>query len=207
MDYINNWFSQYQPHSHEVFNIFIAIGMIFALLNTFLGFKLTKLWSTLIGIAVGFIFGFIAGAMIWHNDGVALICAIVLAVVLGALAFFIYKAGVFLMCGIAVLSVVFLLLDACSLNPAVSLSVSCIAGVIAGVLSVLFMRPFIIITTALGGGFSFAHSLFELLPAELSSNNLVFGLSLTVLLTGAVIAVLGIIVQFATTKKHVKSKD
>ncbi len=204
MDFIYDWLSQFQPQGHTqvTFNIFVAVAMIFALLNTFLGFKLTKLWATLIGVLIGFAGGFALGEYIWHNSGVALICALVLAVAIGAVAFLIYKAGVFLMCGAAAFGLAYLLLDAYVDNQIINISVAAIVGILVGIISILLMRPFIIITTALGGGFSFANSLFTLLPPSMSEQQMVLGLSLPILIVGAAVAVIGIVVQFITTKKR-----
>ncbi|MCQ4022786.1 MULTISPECIES: TMEM198/TM7SF3 family protein [unclassified Ruminococcus] len=210
IEYLTNYFSAFQPQSQEQFTIFVVISMIFSALSIFLGYKLTKLWSTLAGGGIGFIGGYIIGSIIWNNSGAALICAIVLALILGALAFFIYKAGVFLLCGVSVFLLTYSALSTFIDIPILTLILSIVAGIIAGVLSIILLRPFIIITTAISGSFGFAHSLFSLFPASTAVPGLptaaatakFLGLSWPIMLVGAVLSIIGIIVQFVSTKKH-----
>lgn len=137
IDFLTEYLSAFQPHSQTEFTIFAVISMIFSALGIFLGYKLTKLWSTLIDI------------------------------------------------------------------PVLTLIVSIVVGIIAGVLSIILLRPFIIVTTAISGSFGFAGSLFALFPAATQSTR-ILGLSWPILLVGAILSIIGIVVQFVTTKKHSK---
>lgn len=203
IDFLTDYFSSFQPHSQAEFTIFLVISMIFSALSIFLGYKLTRLWSTLIGAGIGFIAGFIIGETIWETSGAGFIAGIVLAVILGAISFFIYKAGVFIMCASMAFTFVYPGLSVLINIQALSLVLSIVIAIIAGVVAIIFLRPFIIVTTAIGGSFEFAQSLFSLFPAATQSS-LLFGLSWPILLVGSILSVLGIIVQFVTTKKHGK---
>lgn len=203
IDFLTEYLSAFQPHSQTEFTIFAVISMIFSALGIFLGYKLTKLWSTLIGAGIGFFAGYIIGTAIWGNSGAGFIAGIVLAVILGAIAFFIYKAGIFLLCGVSAFSLVFTALSTLIDIPVLTLIVSIVVGIIAGVLSIILLRPFIIVTTAISGSFGFAGSLFALFPAATQSTR-ILGLSWPILLVGAILSIIGIVVQFVTTKKHSK---
>lgn len=212
IQHLTDYFSAFQPQSQEQFTIFIVVSMIFSALSIFLGYKLTKLWSTLIGAAVGFISGYIIGSTIWGNSGAGFIAGLVLAVILGAISFFIYKAGVFMLCGFSALGFAYSALSGFVGIPVVTLIISIVVGIIAGVVAVIFLRPFIIVTTAISGSFSFARSLFSLFPATATVPGLpataatakFLGLSLPIMLVGAILSIIGIVVQFASTKKKGK---
>ena len=209
---LTDYFSAFQPQSQEQFTIFVVVAMIFSALSIFLGYKLTKLWSTIIGAAVGFIAGYIIGNTIWGNSGAAFIAGLVLAVILGAIAFFIYKAGVFLLCGFSAFGFAYSALSGFVGIPVVTLIISIVIGIIAGIIAIIFLRPFIIVTTAISGSFSFARSLFSLFPATAAIPGLpaaaatakILGLSWPIMLVGAVLSIIGIIVQFVSTKKRGK---
>ena len=130
---LTDYFSAFQPQSQEQFTIFVVVAMIFSALSIFLGYKLTKLWSTIIGAAVGFIAGYIIGNTIWGNSGAAFIAGLVLAVILGAIAFFIYKAGVFLLCGFSTFGFAYSALSGFVGIPVVTLIISIVIGIIAGI--------------------------------------------------------------------------
>lgn len=202
IDFISNYLSSFQPKTSTEFTIFVVITMIFAALNIFLGYKLKRVWATLIGVGIGFVAGFILGGQIWQNSGAALIAGLVLAAIIGALAFFIYKLGIFLMCGTLAFLLVYQLLCGV-IDDIFALIISIVFGLIVGVISIILFRPFIIVTTAVSGAFGFSNSLFALFPAAIQEQRFL-GLSWPILLVGVILSAVGIIVQFVTTKKHAK---
>lgn len=204
IDFLYDYLSAFQPQTNVDFTIFVVISMIFSALNIFLGYKLKRVWSTLMGAGIGFTTGFTLGGQIWQNSGAAFIAGIVLAVILGALAFFIYKAGIFLLCGALAFLLAYPILTPLFTDNTLALILSIAVGLIFGVIAIFLLRPFIIVTTAVGGSFSFSQSLFALFPAATQTTKL-FGLSWPILLVGAVLSAIGIVVQFVTTKKHGKN--
>lgn len=204
LDFLYNYFSAFQPQTHADLTIFTIISIVFAALNIFLGYRLKRLWSTLIGIGVGFFFGLILGIAIWETTMAGIIAGVILAVIFGAIAFFVYKAGIFLLCGVSAMSLFFPSISSLLENHTLAIIFSVALGIIIGVLSIIFMRPIIICATAIGGSFSFSQSLFALFPAATLGGAKIFGLSWPIWLVGSIFAVIGIIVQLVTTKNHSK---
>lgn len=204
LDFLYDYFSAFQPHAQADLTILAIASMVFAALNIFLGYRLKRLWSTLIGVGVGFFFGLILGVAIWETMTAGIIAGVILAVIFGAIAFFIYKAGIFLLCGVSAMSLFYPSVSSLLENHTLAVILSVAIGIIIGVLSIIFMRPIIIFSTAIGGSFSFAQSLFALFPAATLGGAKIFGLSWPIWLVGSLFAVIGIVVQFVTTKNHGK---
>lgn len=165
--------------------VFLVFGAVFALLNCFLGYKLVRLWSALAGFAIGWILVFAVTMRFWDNPGLCAVLGIVGGVALGAAAYFIYKAGVFLFC-------FFLAVFFCAAFvpgwPGVAAGV--VVGLVVGILAMKFMREVLILTSAWSGGMNAANSL---LP--------VFGCSWVpaVWIVGVALAAAGIFVQWKAT--------
>lgn len=201
INYLTEYLSSYQPQIENGFSTFVVISLVFSALNVLLGYKLTRLWAVLLGAGIGFVTGFILGDSIWQSSTAGLIAGIVLAVIIGALAFFIYKAGIFILCGSSAFSFFYSLLNGFD-NEIIVLVLSGIAAIAAGVAAIIFLRPFIITTTSISGGLGFSQSLFTLFPAAVSTSSTFLGLSWPVLIVGILTALIGIVVQFLTTKKR-----
>ena len=119
---------------------------------------------------------------------------LVLLLVGGFLAFKVYKAGVFLLCGLTVYVLVMGILMSAAGTDAVWWMevISIIAGIVAGILGVKFMRVFIILSTAIPNGLSAGASLMTMLK--------ITG-QVQIVIVGVVLAALGTLVQFVTTKE------
>ena len=163
--------------------VLVVFGAVFSLLNCFLGYRLVKLWSALCGFAVGWVAAFAVA-----NAGVSAVIGIAAGLLLGGIAFFIYKAGVFVLC-------VFLVFFLCvGLIPIQWLAIvlGLALGIAVGVLAMKFMREVLIFTTAISGGMNAANALLPVFGLQNAAAALIVGLAL---------AVLGIVVQWKTTAK------
>ncbi len=200
-NYITEYLSAYQPQIENGFQSFVVVSLIFSALNVLFGYKLKKLWAVLLGVGIGFLGGFILGDSIWQSANAGLIAGIALAVIIGALAFFIYKVGIFILCTSSAFSFFYVLFGSID-NEALTLALSAVAALAVGVAAIIFLRPFIIITTAISGGFGFSQALFTLFPAAVDPGSTFLGLSWPVLAVGVLTAVIGIVVQLLTTKKR-----
>ena len=164
-----------------------AVGGLFALANCFFGYRLQKLWIALIGFFIGLILGFGIGVALLHlNAGLAFLIGAVLGVLLGLVAFKVYRVGVFLMCFGAVYTMCYSLIPLQWAGVAVGIA----GGILAGVLAVKYLRPVIILTTGVGYGLSAAQMLLSLFGVDAFS---------VILPVGGVLALAGILVQFKTT--------
>lgn len=169
-------------------NEFVQIVLLaFGLCNCFLGYRLMRFWFFLFGAALGGGLGYGLGISFLDDSNLALGTMVAGAVILGALAFFIYQAGIFLFCsvvGAAILTFVF------RPNTSFLFFLCLLAGGVVGFLAVKFVRPIVIVTTSVQGGMSAGAAL-----AGLLSWGKYPGIAL-----GAGIALCGILVQWATTK-------
>lgn len=179
-----------------------VVSVILALMQCFFGYRLLRFWVTLIGGLAGFALGFgisraqMQDAQVW----IPVLIGVVAAALLGFLAFKIYLAGVFLLCGIlagaAVLTIPF---PDESVWKTIRIILAIAAFIIAGILSVKFNRQVVIIVTAFSGGMQAADGIAKLAP-ELSANE-----AYPVML-GAVLVIAGLAIQFLTTRKYARRR-
>lgn len=174
-----------------------VISLIIALLGCFFGYKLSKLFMSLTGLLIGGIIGGMIGSQFFDgSSGIIAVCALVGAAILSILAYRIYQAGIFLLCfGLSFMTAASIL----PFTGDIQFFLSVVAGFIVGSLALKFIRPVIIITSAIVCGSSAAGCLTVLgqyMDMELLT-------AYPLLLTVIVIA-LGALVQFLTTSggKH-----
>lgn len=151
--------------------VMLAIG----LLNCFLGYRLLRVWVSLAGFSIGALAGY-TWVSHYTRSSLAQIGIVFLAgVLLGMTAFYIYRVGVFLLCAnVAVVSAAILLQPQSSFRFVVCLG----AGIVFGLLGITFIKPMVIFHTALGGGFSMAVSLAEILGKEADEKTMFLGMGL-----------------------------
>lgn len=129
---------------------FCIIALVIGILGCFLGFKLTKFF---VGIC-GFFIGLLAGGFLAIKNGSAgyLIFGLILAIVLAIFSYKLYKVGVFIISFFngGMFSFIAVLMIFNKLTP--SLIVACAVGVITGIVSVIFTKPTIIISTSVSFG-------------------------------------------------------
>lgn len=178
----------------------VVLSLIIALLGCFFGFKLSKLFMSLTGFLTGAIIGYIIAAKVLQTTGTTtIICILVGAVLLALLAYWIYRAGIFILCFVLAFTA------AASLLPFtgdIQFFLSTIIGFIIGSLALKYIRPVIIITSAIVCGSSAAGLLITVCDylnihtfSTISSAGMTF-----------IICILGIVVQFLTTKDPAKKK-
>lgn len=73
-------------------------GTVFAFLNCFMGYRLRKVWGCILGILIGGGAGAAAGYFLLQDKMMAILCAAGGALILGLLAWLLYKFGIFFMC-------------------------------------------------------------------------------------------------------------
>ena len=169
-------------------NVAFVLSAILALCNCFFGYRLMRVWVALAGFAVGAAFG---GWLLFTLTEIALfalIAALVLGVLCAVLASKVYLAGVFLLCG----GVTYFTLAALFGTSGGRFAIYLVVAVVVGVLAVNFVRPAVILSTAIGGGTQGVELVFALCGVVNQPVQLV---------VGALVALGGMVLQFSTTKK------
>ncbi len=189
--------SEFIDEFRSIVNIISAfLILIPALFNCFFGYKLLKINITLAGGLIGSIIGTIAGvfvvATVDLEPWVILIFLFVGMLIGGFIAFKLYKLGIFLQYFLLGTLAFAILLGLLGMRPfGTVLALSVVLGIIIGVLSVVLNKVFVIISSAIAGATCSASAI-----AMMSGINSVVQFFIAVLL-----AVLGIVVQFALEKK------
>ena len=171
------------PQSGTAAVILTVVSILLNLAVCFFGFRLFKVLVTILGFLGGVCLGLAAmfqvDRPVWSKVLLALLPGILLAV----LALKIYKVGVFLFCG---------LLPGVLLTVTLGTWIGLIAFLVFGVLGVLLPRFYIIAVTSVSSGLLVGQQLLALI----SLSNAV-----AAAVVGLVLAVLGFVFQWKTTKK------
>ena len=179
----------------EFGQVLLVVSVVLALLQCFFGYRLLKVWVAVIGFAIGFALGFTIAALLpVENIYIPVVVGIVVGILVALIAFQLYLAGIFLLCGVSS----FLVVQALPLPVtrdwgAVLVVLGMIAFIVVGTLAVKFARPCIILVTAISGAVQAVDSLRT--PVEQLSENAWVAWAAV-----AVLGILGIVVQFKTTK-------
>lgn len=177
-----------QFHSFSVFlqkygTLLTAAGLIFSLLNCFLGYRLRKLWNLIVGFLAGMTAGMALCLHFHFSPRWSLPASLGAGFVCAVLAFLLYRLGLFILCSGLTAFLLFQLIHPGSIAGA---AVCLAAGIAAGILALARERVTVSLVTSIGGGFGSSTFLFSLLGLD---NPI-----LTLLVT-AVLAFLGILVQ------------
>lgn len=164
-------------------------GTVFAFLNCFMGYRLRKVWGCILGILVGAGAGAGAGYYILQDKIMALLCGLGGALILGLLAWLLYKFGVFFMCT----GLVYFLVTSMFSDPTLTQHmIAIVIGVFAGTLALGYEKQMVIGITAVCGGIGGIHLLMRMLEKDAGAGELLLGL---------IMAVIGIAVQAAPFTK------
>ena len=189
--------------------IVIITALVIALLYVFFGYKLLRVYISLLGFLIGFALGIVICAVFDLSNTTAVIVIICLcAVALAALGFWLYKAGLFVMILLSLFPIILSIVsEFTTIQPVFMWIGSILFALVLAILAMFFVRPVVIIVTAFSGGLSIANLIINSLLPEIAQVNTVDGARIFMLIIGAVIAVLGIYFQFVTTKPAAKSTE
>lgn len=189
--------------------IVIITALVIALLYVFFGYKLLRVYISLLGFLIGFALGIVICAVFDLSNTTAVIVIIcVCAVALAALGFWLYKAGLFVMILVSLFPIILSIVsEFTTIQPVFMWIGSILFALVLAILAMFFVRPVVIIVTAVSGGLSIANLIINSLLPEIAQVNTVDGARIFMLIIGAVIAVLGIYFQFVTTKPAAKSTE
>lgn len=149
----------------------LAVGV----LNCFFGYRLRKAWIGLSGFVLGASLAYALASHYTRNSLAQLGAIVALGLLMGLLAFHIYRMGVFLLCtGIGATAASVALQPKDSLKFLLCLGI----GILLGLLGMAFVKPMVILSTSLGGGFSTASALAGILKREGEMKILILGTAL-----------------------------
>ena len=189
--------------------IVIITALVIALLYVFFGYKLLRVYISLLGFLIGFALGIVICAVFDLSNTTAVIVIIcVCAVALAALGFWLYKAGLFVMILLSLFPIILSIVsEFTTIQPVFMWIGSILFALVLAILAIFFVRPVVIIVTAFSGGLSIANLVVNNLLPEIAQVNTTDGARIFMLIIGGVIAVLGIYFQFVTTKPAAKSTE
>lgn len=192
---LNMVVSEYGNITQKYITGILLVTMIFALLNCFMGYRLRKVWGTLLGLAIG---GVAGGAAAWYYLGgkqsYILVAGAVAALFLGMIAWCFYKAGIFILCTglIYWLSSSFI-----SGEDVVSRMICLAVGIVVATMALGYERHVVIAITSLCGGVGAVKCLFEL--SKMQENAAVW-------ILGLILGAFGIVVQAGPYLRRESSK-
>lgn len=154
-----------------------GVTLVIGILNCFLGYRLLRAWISLAGFYMGVLL-FYTLASYYTQDGLLQIIAILAGgLFLGIVSVHIYRLGVFLLCtNIGTVTASIILQPRSPLRFMICL----VIGILIGLLGMAFIKPMVILNTALAGGFSTAVSAAALLEKDTDTKILILGTILTV---------------------------
>jgi len=172
-----------------------VVSLVLALLVCFFGYKFSRIFMSITGFIAGALLGYGAATQIFNLTGPALIAVVVVAgIIIGAMASWIYLAGIFILCFVLAFTAAATLLP---FSGDIQFFLCALIGLIIAALAMKFMRPVIIVITSLVGGIAASSLILEV------DKYLTFGF-MNALPSKMVIAatcfILGLLVQFITTK-------
>lgn len=173
-----------------------GVLLVFGILNCILGYRLLRFWMMLGGFSVGAGVGAFVASTLEISDKISYAgIVLVIGIVLGILAFLIYKVGVFVLsAGIGISLSIYILHPTSS-----SVFFVCVLiGVGLGTLAVKYSREVIIVSTSLMGGTMAGFALAKLGEMQ----EFPYGALMSV-----GFAILGMLIQFAVNKPVYEEKE
>ena len=181
------------PNSMIILIIELAVSLIICLF----GYRMLRTWGSLLGFIIGASIGTYIAEILFKNDILTLIIAVVAGFFLGMLSFHIYSLGLFLSTFFfgSAFAAQFGALFINERN--MLLIVTGAAGLIVAIICLIFLKPVIIPLTALFGGFKAARYAIVFIP--LSEPWVLPALS-------AILVAVGAGVQFVATSNYKVSR-
>ena len=175
--------------------ILTIVTLVIAVLTAFFGLKLIRVWNALIGFSIGAVIGFMVGYLIGLEIVPVLIITVAAGLILAILCSVFKRFGAFFLCFFGVSGVLAGLIKT---ENWIVLAVFLAIGLIFAILAMIWFEPFVIIATALDGGFGAGMAITQL--AKISNEYVTWGIC-------AVIVILGIVLQFVMKSSEINKKE
>lgn len=160
------------------------IAVLLGLLFCFSGYKVQKFLITIVWFIIGFEIVKIIGPKFITNSNTLLIVEVIAGFILASVGFKLEKLALFVT--VAYLTYITVSPYITGFEKEVNLIVQGVVSLVAGGLSILFIKPILILATSISG----AGVIYQALPAIVKLDGQIL------LIVAVVVAVLGIIVQF-----------
>lgn len=180
----------------------LVIILILELGWCFFGYKAMKVFATIAGFAVGFGIGSVISEMLRLNGTVELLLPLLAGVGCALLGFILYKAGIFIMVlasGFYAANEVLSDETRFNLDKNTVTLISIIIGLVLAILTMVFFRVMLIISSSLAGGFGFASVLLNNI-VHITWDSSYEAVARCVI--GIALALAGMIHQFRTTRQR-----
>ena len=169
----------------------VCVSIIIGFANCFLGYKLLRVWFALIGFVIGMVAGYMLSYKYVSNMVIPIIVGFLAGIIVGYIAYRVYLVGVFLMALVGTFGFIGQLLAHYNEPGWLWLSLTAVLAVVVAIVALKFVKPVIIISSALNGGVLMMSGIFKLLAIDAKH---------MIVLAAMLLAILGIMVQFFTTK-------
>ena len=161
---------------------------LIALAGCFFGYRLMKFWIGLVGFVLGAVIAYSCADLYMDKGWLLWLITIGVGIVFALIAYKLYMAGIFLLCG----GLAFMLSRGLIQPDIWWKTVICVViGIVVGSVAMMFVKPMIILSTGIHGGISAAGTL--LAAFNVTSQ-------MIILVVGIVVSVIGIVFQFSSTK-------
>lgn len=176
--------------------VVFAVIFVFGLLNCILGYRILRFWMMLFGFGMGAGLGIIAAFLSGvEGKSIYLAAMVILGVILAAISFLIYRAGIFILgAGIGMSLSIYVIHPTSS----AAFFLCILIGVGLGCLAMRYAREVIIVGTSLLGGVMAGFSLGKLGGLA----NIPYGLAMS-----AGFVALGMLLQFVINKPEYEEED
>lgn len=181
---------------NRTYAVTVIILLVVCLAYCFYGYGCIRFISALIGFGIGLWAGSRLTEFFGLESPLSIIIPIVIGVALALISYGVYRLAVFLAvftAAFGTISQLVITYGADRMNALTQLIVTLGGAVLFAVLAEVFMRPLIIVVTALTGGFAFSAILFSEMIQVTWSGQAAFYVQIIVAL---VLAVLGMLRQF-----------
>lgn len=176
----------------NIIRFFACISLVIGAVECFAGFKIMKAIMAIWGFFIGAMLGVVVG-VVSESTVLGFVLVIIFGVVLAVLSFKLYLAGVFILTAFFTAVALYIMFE--------NIFIALLLAVGVGMLSIFFVKPVVIITTAISGAGIILSSAYLMMNLEMNGSPIIS----TILWIP--IALVGIVVQYITTQKIKGEKE
>ena len=178
----------------------VVLGLIFAVVYCFFGYRLVKVFVTLFGALFGGTLGIFLARLLEFNESWVLVSIVLGMIIFGVLAFFVFRLGVAFMVGTSSFSILLSITKQLMPTENAAVVVAVISAILVGVITLWAARTAVIITSAISGGLAASAILFDNLLRVIVKGQMGKVDDLVILIVGVIIAIFGMFIQFRGKK-------
>ncbi len=171
------------------------LGLLFAVIYCFFGYKLVKVFVTIFGVLFGGVLGMTLARLLNFKESWFLVSIVLGMIIFGVLSFFVFKLGLAFMVGTSAFSILLSLTQQFLQGNAVWV-VAVLAAILVGVITIWAPRPVVIITSAFAGGVAASGILFHQVLPQYFWAQMGYVQNIVVFIVGIIVAIFGMIIQF-----------